>query len=366
MTETSNTGPARANLLPTLAGYAIAILVATGAVLLAISYTASAQPAAAPENGTPVVPTVASNLSAGDVFPTQAPFPAEPADASTVFRLAELDTQVKERGRVTIDKYTVVKGDTVFGIAAKFNVKPDTILWGNAELAENINLLKPGKELNILPIDGALRVVQSGDTLEKIAKVFHGNVDEIIAFAGNDLDPSDPQIKVGQSIVIPGGWRETVTWSLPVVSRTTSSGRGRSSEPGACNGNYSGPTGSYTFVWPANNRYLSGWDYNPNTHPGLDIAAGLGAPIYASDNGVVVFSGWSNYGYGQLMIIDHGNGWQTAYAHLSQINLGCGAGIYQGQLIGLSGSTGNSSGPHLHFEMRNDTYGRVNPWDFLR
>ncbi|MBL8046872.1 MAG: M23 family metallopeptidase, partial [Anaerolineales bacterium] len=326
---------------------------------------ASAAPAATPVVGTSVMPTAALNI--GDVFPTVAPLSAEPVEASTVFRLAEPDTQVQERGRVTIEKYTVVKGDTVFGIAAKFNVKPDTILWGNAELADNINLLAPGKELNILPIDGALRVVQSGDTLEKIASIFHGNIDEILAFAGNDLDPSDPQIKLGQTIVIPGGWRDSVTWSLPTVGRNnTVSGSGRSSEPGACNGNYSGPTGSFTFVWPANNHYLSGWDYNPNTHPGLDIAAGLGAPIYASDNGVVVFSGWSNYGYGQLIILDHGNGWQTAYAHLSQINLGCGASIYQGQLIGLSGSTGNSSGPHLHFEMRNATYGRVNPWDFLR
>jgi len=363
MTEMPTPKTTPSNWWPTLAGYGVAILVAVGAILLALSYTASAAPAITPEVG----PTAASSLNAGEVFPTIAPLSAEPVDPSTVFRLAEPDTVVQERGRVTIEKYTVVRGDTVFGIAAKFNLKPDTILWGNAELAENINLLKPGKELNILPIDGALRVVQAGDTLENIARVFHGNVDEIIAFAGNDLDPSDPQIKIGQNIIIPGGWRDTVTWSLPVVGRNnTVSGAGRSSEPGACNGNYSGPTGTFTFVWPANNHYLSGWDYNPNTHPGLDIAAGLGAPIYASDNGVVVFSGWSNYGYGQLIIIDHGNGWQTAYAHLSQINLGCGAAIYQGQLIGLAGSTGNSSGPHLHFEMRNDTYGRVNPWDFLR
>lgn len=365
MTETQKPWYVRPNTWLTLAGYAGAGLIAVGAVLLALN-NVSAAPATVPEAGTPLVPTAASSLNVGDVFPTLAPLPAESVDTSTIFRLAAPDTTVQEWGRVTIEKYTVVKGDTIFGIAAKFNVKPDTILWGNAELAENINLLQPGKELNILPIDGALRVVQAGDTLENIARVFNGTVDEIIAFAGNDLDPSDPQIQAGQNVIIPGGWRESVTWSLPTVSRNNVSGTGRSSEPGACNGNYSGPAGTFTFVWPANNQFLSGWDYNPNTHPGLDIAAGLGAPIYASDNGVVVFSGWSNYGYGQLIIIDHGNGWQTAYAHLSQINLGCGAGIYQGQLIGLSGSTGNSSGPHLHFEMRNATYGRVNPWDFLR
>ena len=90
----------------------------------------------------------------------------------------------------------------------------------------------------------------------------------------------------------------------------------------------------------------------------------MGAPIYASDTGVVVFSGGSIWGYGNLIIIDHGNGFQTAYAHLSQINVGCGAIVNQGQLIGLAGSTGHSTGAHLHFEIR---YGsaRVNPWDYL-
>jgi murein DD-endopeptidase MepM/ murein hydrolase activator NlpD len=301
----------------------------------------------------------------GDLIPTQAVFDAVFSDPATITRNANPDTNIPTRARATIEKYTVVKGDTIFGIAANFNIKPDTILWGNPELVDSLNLLRPGKVLNILPIDGALRVVQPGDTLEKIAKAFHGNVDDILAYAGNDLDPGNPEqpLTPGQNIIIPGGWRDTVQWSLPVVSRQR--GPGSSGEPGSCPGGYSGPSGTFTFVWPANNRYLSGWDYNPNTHPGIDIAAGLGAPLYASDTGVVVFSGWSTRGYGNLIIIDHGNGWQTAYAHLSQINLACGAAIYQGQLIGLSGSTGNSTGAHLHFEMRHSEYGRVNPWQFL-
>jgi murein DD-endopeptidase MepM/ murein hydrolase activator NlpD len=123
--------------------------------------------------------------------------------------------------------------------------------------------------------------------------------------------------------------------------------------------------GTFTFVWPANNHYLSGTDYLPIGHPGIDIAAGLGAPIYASDTGVIVFAGWSTRGYGNLVIVDHGNGWQTAYAHLSQISVNCGGAIYQGQVLGLSGSTGNSTGAHLHFEMRHSDYGRVNPWLYL-
>ena len=130
-------------------------------------------------------------------------------------------------------------------------------------------------------------------------------------------------------------------------------------------GPFSGPTGTFTFVWPANNHYLSGTDFLPVGHPGIDIAAGFGSAIYASDTGVVVFAGWSTRGYGNLVIIDHGNGWQTAYAHLSQINVACGGAIYQGQVLGAAGSTGNSTGAHLHFEMRSDVYGRVNPWLYL-
>lgn len=310
---------------------------------------------------------VATAAVAPDVAPTSIPLPlaefGPPAEDGELTRLADVHTFIPDRPRYEIEKYTVVKNDTLFIIASKFNLDPETILWGNAKLADNPNILSVGMELNILPINGALRVVQPGDTLEKIAVAFHGEVEKIVNFPGNDLDPTDPQIKEGQNIIIPDGWRDSVVWQLPVVSR---SGSGySSSEPGACAGPFSGPSGTYTFVWPANNHYLSGTDYLPVGHPGLDIAAGMGAPIYASDTGVIVFAGWSTRGYGNLIIVDHGNGWQTAYAHLSQINVFCGQGVFQGNLIGLSGSTGNSTGAHLHFEMRNDTYGRVNPWLYL-
>lgn len=312
--------------------------------------------------------TAAAVVTAPEASPTPPPellsAPIPTADPGDVARLADIHTIIPSRPRYEVTQYTVVANDTLFVIADKFNLDPETILWGNPTLADNPNLLSVGQELNILPVDGALRIVQPGDTLDKIAQAYHGTVESIVNFPGNDLDPTEPQITAGQYIIIPGGWRDSITWQLPVVTRATGPSA-NTGEPGACRGPFSGPTGSNSFVWPAGNHYLSGTDYLPVGHPGIDIAAGMGAPLYAADTGVIVFAGWSYRGYGNLIIIDHGTGWQTAYAHLSQINVACGGAIYQGQLIGLSGSTGNSTGAHLHFEMRHSQFGRVNPWLYL-
>lgn len=355
-----------------LATHALAIGLVVAAVWLARVDLKTVLPAALPPELAVTTPTVAV------VVVTAAPQPTatlEPliltisdedlaADEPDIKRQADVHTIIPSRPRYEVVKYTVVANDTLFVIADKFNLEPETVLWGNPTLADNPNLLSVGQELNILPINGALRVVQAGDTIEKIATAFHGTVEDIVNFPGNDLDPDEPVLVLGQNIIIPGGWRDSIVWQLPVITRSTGPSAG-SGEPGACRGPFSGPVGTFTFVWPANNHYLSGTDYLPIGHPGIDIAAGMGAPLYASDTGVIVFAGWSTRGYGNLVIVDHGNGWQTAYAHLSQINVSCGGAIYQGQVLGLSGSTGNSTGAHLHFEMRHSDYGRVNPWLYL-
>ncbi len=118
-----------------------------------------------------------------------------------------------------------------------------------------------------------------------------------------------------------------------------------------CPGNQAGPIGDGKFIWPSVYQAVSGEKFSEG-HPGVDFSTPPGVPVYAADDGLVIFAGWSELGYGNVIVIDHGNGYKTLYAHLSQISQYCGAKVKSGQLIGLSGSTGNSSGPHLHFEVR--------------
>jgi len=136
-------------------------------------------------------------------------------------------------------------------------------------------------------------------------------------------------------------------------------------EPAACPPAPAGPVGSGHFVWPVDPPYrkLVGDSFTP-IHPGVDLGANTGAPVYAADAGLVVFANWSDLGYGNAVLIDHGNGYQTLYGHLSQIQTYCGAKVKAGQLIGLAGATGNAYGPHLHFELRVPG-GFVNPFRYL-
>ena len=159
--------------------------------------------------------------------------------------------------------------------------------------------------------------------------------------------------------MVPGGSREFVQWVIPIEASGAS---GTSNVGGsACP---AGAVGSGYFVWPADNHYLSGNDFWSG-HLAIDIAANTGAAVYAADSGVVTMAqGGYNYGYGNVIAIDHGNGFATLYAHLSQINVGTCQSVYAGQLIGLSGNTGNSFGAHLHFEIRQNGAFQ-NPWRWL-
>ncbi len=300
--------------------------------------------------------------------PTQAPTQAasSPVKVASIMagpaleRKLQLKTRIPDRPRYDVIKHTVLRGDSVFAISKEYNIKADTLLWANYDvLNDTPDSLRMGQELNIPPTDGVYYKVQKGDTVDSIAAAFEAKPDDILNWPGNNFDLTNPSLTEGDYIMIPGGHREYKQWIVPTIAR----GRSGTANVGgsACGG---GAVGSGAFVWPAANHFLSGNDYYSG-HLGIDIADGEGGAVYAADSGVVTMAagGW-NGGYGNVIQIDHGNGYHTLYAHLSQINVSVCQSVGAGQLIGLAGNTGNSFGAHLHFEVRLNG-GFVNPWYVL-
>ncbi len=286
-------------------------------------------------------------------------------------RYAVIHTTIPNRPRQDIIKYTVQQGDTVISIADKYSLKPETILFGNYNLLHDTpENLKVGDVLNILPVDGTYYQWQDGDGLNGVAKFFNVKPDDIVNYPPNKLDAktvgdySNPNIKPGTWLIIPGGTRELVSWSAPAGITRSNPAVARVLGPGSCGPVTGGAIGTGSFIWPSKNHYLSGYNYTP-IHRGIDIAGNTGEAVWAVDAGVIVYAGWNDWGYGNMIMVDHGNGWQSLYAHLSGIDVVCGQSVDQGTVIGAIGSTGNSSGPHLHFELMHTLYSKVNPWQFL-
>jgi murein DD-endopeptidase MepM/ murein hydrolase activator NlpD len=298
----------------------------------------------------------------GEKTPTFLPsvsIPTPSMDLQALVRQVWLKTDITSKTTYTVTEYTVQPGDALFSIAKQFKIKPETLLWANRDILKDTpDSLRPGQVLKVPPTDGVYYQVQQGDTLAKITDEFGANLEDVLNWPGNNIDLTDQQVKPGEFVMVPGGHREVVNWIVAVYA----SGRSGTANLGSATCP-AGPQGTTNFIWPTGNHYLSGNDYWSG-HLGIDIAAGLGAPVWAADNGVVTIAGWSNSGYGNVVMIDHGNGWLTVYGHLSQINVSVCQGVMAGQGIGLAGSTGNSTGSHLHFETRLfDQF--VNPWTVL-
>ncbi|HLA05962.1 MAG TPA: LysM peptidoglycan-binding domain-containing protein, partial [Anaerolineales bacterium] len=226
-------------------------------------------------------------------------------------RLAQVHTTIPSRPRQEIVKYTVQEGDTVFGIAENFGLKPETILWGNYYiLLDDPHALKPGQELNILPTNGTYHEWQAGEGLNGISKYYGVTPEEIINYPANNLDPGSvgdfaaPNITPGTWLIVPNGRREFISWSAPLGVTRENPASARVLGAGACDPVSGGAVGYGTFVWPANNHLISGFDYTPSAnHWGIDIAGNEGEGAYATDAGVVVYAGWNNYGYGNMIMV---------------------------------------------------------------
>ena len=266
------------------------------------------------------------------------------ASQTRVMRQATPHTAVPDRPRLEIITYQVQPGDTTESIAVMFGLQPTTIMWSNPELEKAPDLLKVGQNLIILPLDGVYHTIVEGDTIESIAEKYKASVEEINACPFNVFVVGG-RLRVGSKLVVPNGTkpyevRKVTTYSGPAPAAVSGGGR---------------------FRWPAGGYISQGYWYG---HRAIDIANAVGAAIVAADSGYVSFSGWTDIGYGYLVVVDHGNGYQTYYAHLSNIFVTEGQVVATGEIIGAMGSTGNSTGPHLHFEIRYKGY-PTNPLIFL-
>lgn len=239
-----------------------------------------------------------------------------------------------------ISVYTVHSGDTIETVAKMYNVSANTVRFAN-NLKKGA-ILKPGDNLVILPITGIQLTVKKGDTIRGLAKKYNGNIEEIVAY--NDLDLTKDLV-IGDTIIIPDGEESTIVSSTKPGSKVPTK--------------YNGPSYAGYFMKPVtNSRRTQG--LHGYLHNAVDMAASIGTPIYAAADGKVIIAksgGW-NSGYGNYIVISHPNGTQTLYGHLSSLNIGLGQRVSKGDVIGKMGSTGKSTGSHLHFEVR----GASNPF----
>lgn len=254
--------------------------------------------------------------------------------------------------------YTVASGDTISSIANKFRISINTILWSNN--LTSFSLIRPGDNLTILPVSGTTYTVKSGDTVGKIALKF--GVEENSIFQYNNIKSANGLV-IGKTIIIPGGKKisdSVASTRTNTTSTKTSSGAAAVIEKLTKPSKASETGGS--MIWPTVGHRIT--QYYSWRHTGLDIANKVGTPLYAADAGTVEYSGWSN-GYGNNVVINHGNGKKTRYAHASKLYVKVGEKVARGEEIAAMGSTGWSTGSHIHFEVIVSGV-KYNPLNYIR
>lgn len=247
-----------------------------------------------------------------------------------------------------ISTYIVRPGDSVAQIAQMFNVSANTILWANN--LKSVKDIHPGDTLLILPVTGVEHTVAKGETLAGIAKKYGASVEDITSYNGIDA----ASLTVGAELIIPGG-------ELAVSSTAkASSGSSSASSPAAPKGLAAGGGKVLSGFWinPVPGAILTQGIHDANA---VDLGIKVGTPIHAAAAGKVIFvstNGSYNHGWGNDVIIDHGNGTQTLYAHMSTVSVSVGQSVSQNDVIGAVGMTGRTTGAHLHVEF----HGAKNPF----
>lgn len=280
---------------------------------------------------------------------------APPADL--LYRAQNPFTIAPARNRTKPIEYRIQPGDNIESIAKQFGISQDSIVWNNDGIY--VNRLQPGDTLTIPPEDGVLHRTREEQSIQAIADLYKVSPFKIVDSDYNPiLRSASPTtlIPAGFVIMVPGGVSEKkpIYWNPGITIQQGSSGGGGGTAsfgggPGSC-GAQAVAGGTGTFVVPLPPVYTVTRGYT-SYHTGIDLSASPGVTVFAADGGTVIFAGWSNWGYGNSVVIAHGN-LLTLYGHMSRVGVSCGQTVSQGTPIGAVGSTGNSSGPHLHFEVR--------------
>jgi len=287
--------------------------------------------------GVVLAPIIANSFPSfsGNSF-AQTPPPSAVLASATEAEKETTTFIANEKQRAEIIDYQVQAGDTVSGIAQKFGISPETIQWAN-DLPQNL-ALKPGQTLKISPVKGVVHKVKRGDTVYTVAKYYNVDPQVVVDYPFNTFVNDETfELAVGQILIVPDGVmpKPHVAPQPYLAQRTPDAGT---------------VVASGIFVWPTSGRISQRFSWY---HHAVDIANSLGTPELAADSGKVIVAGWpDNSGYGNRVMIDHGNGFVTLYGHMSKILVTIGQTVKRGDTIGLMGSTGRSTGPHLHFEIR--------------
>lgn len=271
-------------------------------------------------------------------------------DDDYIFKTGTTETVISRNNRTETIIYEVKPGESIASVATGFGITPDTIRYANKISGD----LRAGQKIKVPPIDGTFIAVSRNDTLSGIAGKYKVGVDQIAKY--NQIDANAP-IHAGQELLIPG-----VVAPKPAASTPTRGG-GSTIAPAPSGVAGSIPASVGQFAWPLSSpTHFISQGYRGG-HTGLDLNKLNGLGIYASADGVVRHY-QTRGGYGRYIDMDHGGGWMTRYAHLSAYKVANGARVKKGDLIGIMGTTGRSTGVHLHFEIRLN--GRhVNPLAYL-
>lgn len=294
--------------------------------------------------GMMIAPVIAQEFPGSTVNPWD--IKPNPSILSATTEQSGVETLVSEKVRDGVKDYIVEEGDTVASIAKKFGVDTDTIKWQNNLTGDRI---KVGQTLQILPVSGIAHKVNKGDTVYSIAKKYDSSAQAVVDFPFNTFTNDETfELAIGQVVIVPDGVKPAEVSSSPRIRQIT---------PDA-----GSVVASGSFVWPTNGTISQNYAWY---HPGTDIANRAAPNVVAADSGVVSYAGCLTYGYGCHVIINHGNGYTTLYAHFSQLFVSAGQSVARGSAIGKMGSTGRSTGTHLHFEVvRNGV--KLNPLTILR